>query len=301
MSTEPIIGASRCLPIQSRPLSYTMPIGNCRSWSGSSAIRLSPPRIRACGWPALDSSRRLPNADQGNLARVSDAGRRQWEACQQRVELLPCQAALTPPAQHSVPAAPHLIVKAIPTWPVARQPVVGIVPSQYTAEPAMLRVDRRVHAAPQLRLHLLQLPTDPGVAADRGRRRQPALRARGLGADPAAQDRRPHEARDGDPRCACSRPHDGISCDGQVRGANDRTRDRQEALQPTIVIAAIPRYPPPRALARGYHCGRRNRKSVAQFHSKRDTTQLSRSRHCDPAYPSGVAAARRCSLQMICG
>src|SRR5438128_663600 len=28
------------------------------SWSGSSAIRLSPPRIRACGFPALGSSRR---------------------------------------------------------------------------------------------------------------------------------------------------------------------------------------------------------------------------------------------------
>ena len=27
-------------------------------WSGSSAIRLSPPRIRACGFPALGSSRR---------------------------------------------------------------------------------------------------------------------------------------------------------------------------------------------------------------------------------------------------
>jgi hypothetical protein len=51
-----------------------------RRWSGSSAIRLSPPRIRACGFPALGSSRRLPNAGQGNLARVSDAGRRQWEA-----------------------------------------------------------------------------------------------------------------------------------------------------------------------------------------------------------------------------
>ena len=71
-------------------------IGDHRS--GSSAIRLSPPRIRACGFPALGSSRRLPNAGQGNLARVSDAGRRQWEAFQQRVELLPGQSALTPPA-----------------------------------------------------------------------------------------------------------------------------------------------------------------------------------------------------------
>src|SRR3989442_12108966 len=34
------------------------------------------------------------------------------------------------------------------------------MPSQHTAEPAMLRLNRRVHAAPQLRLHLLQLPTD---------------------------------------------------------------------------------------------------------------------------------------------
>src|SRR3989442_7617946 len=66
--------------------------------SGSSAIRLSPPPIRACGFPALRSSRRLPNAGQGNLARVSDASRGQWEAFQQRVELLPCQSALTPPA-----------------------------------------------------------------------------------------------------------------------------------------------------------------------------------------------------------
>src|SRR5207245_1870987 len=55
-----------------------------RWWSGSSAIRLSPPRIRACGFPALGSSRRLPNAGQGNLARVGDASRGQWEAFQQR-------------------------------------------------------------------------------------------------------------------------------------------------------------------------------------------------------------------------
>src|SRR5262245_23484486 len=47
------------------------------------------------------------------LARVSDAGRGQGEAFQQRVELLPGQSALTPPAQYAVPAAPHLVVKAI--------------------------------------------------------------------------------------------------------------------------------------------------------------------------------------------
>src|SRR2546425_2531991 len=131
-----------------------------RWWSGSSAIRLSPPRIRACGFPALGSSRRLPNAGQGNLARVSNPGRRQGEAFQQRVESLPCQSALTPPAQYAIPAAPYRVVKAIQAWPVARQPVVGVVPSQHTAEPAMLRLNRRVHAAPQLRLHVLHLPTD---------------------------------------------------------------------------------------------------------------------------------------------
>src|SRR3989442_2869094 len=130
-------------------------------WWGSSAIRLSPPRIRACGFPALGSSRRLPNAGQGHLARVSDASRGQWEAFQQRVELFPCQSALTPPAQYAIPAAPYRVVKAIQAWPVARQSVIGIVPSQHTAEPAMLRVHRRVQAAPQLRLHLLQLPTYP--------------------------------------------------------------------------------------------------------------------------------------------
>src|SRR3989442_12339345 len=59
-----------------------------------------------------------------------------------------------------MPAAPYRVVKAIQAWPVARQPVIGVVPSQHTAEPAMLRLNRRVHAAPQLRLHLLQLPTD---------------------------------------------------------------------------------------------------------------------------------------------
>jgi hypothetical protein len=50
------------------------------SWSGSSAIRLSPPQIRASGFPALGSSRRLPNAGQRDLARVSDSGRRKREA-----------------------------------------------------------------------------------------------------------------------------------------------------------------------------------------------------------------------------
>src|SRR3989442_3630592 len=146
-------------PLAARALTDVIPIEELVGLA--QPFWLSPPRIRACGFPALGSSRRLPNAGQGNLARVSNPGRRQGEAFQQRVESLPCQSALTPPAQYAIPAAPHRVVKAIQAWPVARQPVVGIVPAQHTAEPAMLRLHRRVHAAPQLRLHLLQLSTDP--------------------------------------------------------------------------------------------------------------------------------------------
>src|SRR5712692_9399974 len=39
-----------------------------------------------------------------------------------------------------------------------------------------------------------------------------------------------------------------MSCYGEVRRGGDRKRDRQEALQSTIVIEAIPRYPPQRVL-----------------------------------------------------
>src|SRR5439155_11840816 len=91
---------------------------NCASekglwWrSGSSAIRLSPPQIRASGFPALGSSRRLPDAGQRDLARVSDSSRRKREASQQRVEPLPRKATLTPPAKHSIPAARDRLVKA---------------------------------------------------------------------------------------------------------------------------------------------------------------------------------------------
>jgi hypothetical protein len=74
------------------------------------------------------------------------------------IELLPGQSALAPPAQYSIPAAPHLVVKAIQAWPVAsaarsrhRARAAGCRDSDAALEP---------DAAPQLRLHLLHLPTD---------------------------------------------------------------------------------------------------------------------------------------------
>src|SRR2546425_12917503 len=137
-----------------------------RWWSGSSAIRLSPPRIRACGFPALGSSRRLPNAGQGNLARVSNPGRRQGEAFQQRVESLPGQSALTPPAQYAIPPAPHRVVKAVQAWPVARQPVVGIVPSQDDDHRLLRHHDavheQRNHLEPVQTPREVLLPPPPG-------------------------------------------------------------------------------------------------------------------------------------------
>src|SRR5712692_10250609 len=126
-----------------------------RWWSGSSAIRLSPPQIRASGFPALGSSRRLPNAGQRDLARVSDSGRRKREARQQRVEPLPRKATLAPPAKHPIPAARDRLVKTVQPRPVARQTVVGVVPPQHAAQPAMLRPHRCMHAAPHLRLDLV--------------------------------------------------------------------------------------------------------------------------------------------------
>jgi len=66
---------------------------------------------------------------------------------------------LTPPAKHSIPAARDRLVKAAQSRPVARQTVVGVVPPQHAAQPAMLCLHRCVHAAPHLRLDLVQLPS----------------------------------------------------------------------------------------------------------------------------------------------
>src|SRR2546426_8196880 len=151
-------------PLAARALTDVIPIEELVGLA--QPFWLSPPRTRACGFPALGSSRRLPKAGQGNLARVSNPGRRQGEAFQQRVESLPGQSALTPPAQYAIPLAPHRVVKAVQAWPVARQPVVGIVPSQDDDHRLLRHHDavheQRNHLEPVQTPREVLLPPPPG-------------------------------------------------------------------------------------------------------------------------------------------
>jgi hypothetical protein len=70
---------------------------------------------------------------------------------------------------------------------------------------------------------------------------------------------------------------DGMSCYGEVRRGGDRKRDRQEALQSTIVIEAIPRYPPQRVLRAAVVLRGGPGRASLNFHTKRDTTPWGRS------------------------
>ena len=70
---------------------------------------------------------------------------------------------------------------------------------------------------------------------------------------------------------------DGMSCYGEVRRGGDRKRDRQEALQSTIVIEAIPRYPPQRVLRAAVVLRGGPGSASLNFHTKRDTTPWGRS------------------------
>src|SRR5712692_3622283 len=63
-----------------------------------------------------------------------------------------------------------------------------------------------------------------------------------------------------------------MSCYGEVRRGGDRKRDRQEALQSTIVIEAIPRYPPQRVLGAGVIPRGGPGRASLNFHTKRDAT-----------------------------
>src|SRR5712691_7802456 len=63
-----------------------------------------------------------------------------------------------------------------------------------------------------------------------------------------------------------------MSCYGEVRRGGDRKRDRQEALQSTIVIEAIPRYPPQRVLRAAVIPRGGTGRASLNFHTKRDTT-----------------------------
>jgi hypothetical protein len=63
-----------------------------------------------------------------------------------------------------------------------------------------------------------------------------------------------------------------MSCYGGVRRDGDRTRDRQETLRSTIVIEAIPRYPPQRVLREAVIPGGATGRASLNFHTKRDAT-----------------------------
>src|SRR6266852_5333588 len=63
-----------------------------------------------------------------------------------------------------------------------------------------------------------------------------------------------------------------MSCYGEVRRGGDPKCDRQEALQSTIVIEAIPRYPPQRGLRAAVIPRGGTGRASLNFHSKRDTT-----------------------------
>src|SRR5712691_9569506 len=63
-----------------------------------------------------------------------------------------------------------------------------------------------------------------------------------------------------------------MSCYGEARSGGDRKRDRQEALQSTIVIEAIPGYPPQRVLRAAVIPRGGTGRASLNFHAKRDAT-----------------------------
>lgn len=131
-----------------------------RGMVGSLGHSASPPQIRACGFPALGSSRGESESSSKSLPRVEKARTGQRKADEPLVEPVPREPALASAPERTKPAAEYFIVEAVQRMPVARQTVVAIVASENAAQPPMLLWQRRVHTTPLFGSHRMELPSE---------------------------------------------------------------------------------------------------------------------------------------------
>src|SRR4030095_830928 len=120
----------------------------------------SPPQIRACGFPALGSSRGWSASSSESLPRVTKVRTRERKACEILVEAVPVEPPLAAASQRAKPAPADFIVETVHCMPVARQTVVTIVPTKDAAYPPMLVGQRGMHAPTLFRSHGVQLPRE---------------------------------------------------------------------------------------------------------------------------------------------
>ena len=73
------------------------------------------------------------------------------------METVPGERPLAPASERPIPPTAELIVEAVHRVPVARQTVVAVVPTEDTAQPLVLRRERRMHPTPLFRPHHVQL------------------------------------------------------------------------------------------------------------------------------------------------
>ena len=156
-----LAGDGRVSSIGVRPERSCRPV----SESSSSAIWLSPSQIRACGFPALGSSWKYPQARLGGLPGMSDLEPGQWKALLEHpVEPAPGECASSlPSSQHAIPQPHDLPPKGDHRSEVARQTVIRVVPSEHAAQPPVLRGHGRMHELLRPGAQFLELAGHPSA------------------------------------------------------------------------------------------------------------------------------------------